>query len=36
MVGRIIVGKAAGPAMLPFDYFKDEPVNEEWEVGRRP
>jgi len=22
MVGRIIVGKAAGPATLPFDYFR--------------
>jgi plastocyanin len=30
MVGRIIVGKAAGPGMLPFDYFKDEPDKDSW------
>jgi len=30
MVGRIIVGKAAGPGTLPFDYFKDEPDKRSW------
>src|SRR5258708_13326306 len=30
MVGRIIVGKPAGPGTLPFDYFKDEPDKRAW------
>ncbi len=30
MVGRIIVGKAAGPGTLPFDYFKNEPDKRAW------
>jgi plastocyanin len=31
MVGRIIVGKPAGPGTLPFDYFKDDPSKRLWQ-----
>jgi plastocyanin len=30
MVGRIIVGRPAGPGTLPFDYFKDDPAKRRW------
>lgn len=30
MVGRIIVGKPAGPGSLPFDYFEGKPGTEDW------
>jgi len=30
MVGRIIVGKPAGPGSLPFDYFKGKPGTASW------
>jgi len=30
MVGRIIVGKPAGPGTLPFDYYRDEPGKRAW------
>ena len=32
MVGRIIVGKPAGPGTLPFDYFQDEPDKRFWRL----
>src|SRR5262245_59099335 len=30
MVGRLVVGKAAGPGALPFDYFKGKPGARTW------
>lgn len=30
MVGRIIVGRPAGPGTLPFDYFKGRPGTTGW------
>jgi plastocyanin len=30
MVGRIVVGRPAGPGTLPFDYFKGRPGTAEW------
>jgi plastocyanin len=30
MVGRIVVGRPAGPGMLPFDYFKGRRDTAEW------
>jgi hypothetical protein len=30
MVGRIVVGEAAGPGALPFDYFRGRPGTAEW------
>jgi len=30
MVGRIVVGRPAGPGALPFDYFKGRPGTEGW------
>jgi plastocyanin len=30
MVGRIIVGRPAGPGTLPFDYFTGRPGTSEW------
>lgn len=30
MVGRIVVGRSAGPGALPFDYFKDDPTKSDW------
>jgi plastocyanin len=30
MVGRIIVGRPAGPGSLPFDYFKGDPAAAGW------
>ncbi len=30
MVGRIVVGKAGGPGVLPFDYFKTTPGTSSW------
>lgn len=30
MVGRIIVGKPAGPGTLPFDYFRGQPGKGSW------
>jgi plastocyanin len=30
MVGRIVVGRPAGPGTLPFDYFKGKPGTETW------
>lgn len=30
MVGRIIVGTAAGPGTRPFDYFRDDPRAKGW------
>jgi hypothetical protein len=30
MVGRIVVGKPAGPGALPFDYFKGTPGTGDW------
>jgi hypothetical protein len=30
MVGRIIVGRPAGPGTLPFDYFDDDPATRDW------
>ncbi len=30
MVGRIVVGKPAGPGSLPFDYFKGKPGTSNW------
>ena len=31
MVGRIIVGRPAGPGTLPFDYFKSDPAKASWQ-----
>jgi plastocyanin len=31
MVGRIIVGKPAGPGALPYDYFNGRPGTAKWE-----
>jgi hypothetical protein len=30
MVGRIIVGKPAGPGTRPFDYWKGKPGTADW------
>ena len=30
MVGRIIVGRPAGPGALPFDYFRGDPAKQHW------
>jgi plastocyanin len=30
MVGRIVVGRPAGPGTLPFDYFRDDPAAQHW------
>jgi plastocyanin len=30
MVGRIVVGKPAGPGTLPFDYFRGRPGTSAW------
>lgn len=30
MVGRIVVGRAAGPGALPFDYFTQDPKAAKW------
>jgi plastocyanin len=30
MVGRIVVGRAAGPGTLPFDYFTGKPGTRDW------
>ena len=30
MVGRLIVGKPAGPGALPFDYFTNDPQKRGW------
>ncbi len=30
MVGRIVVGKPAGPGALPFDYFEGKPYAKDW------
>jgi plastocyanin len=30
MVGRIVVGRPAGPGTLPFDYFRDDPGTQHW------
>ena len=30
MVGRIVVGRPAGPGMLPFDYFRSDPAKALW------
>jgi plastocyanin len=30
MVGRIIVGRPAGPGTLPFDYFEGDPAARDW------
>jgi plastocyanin len=30
MVGRIIVGRPAGPGTLPFDYFRNDPAKRHW------
>lgn len=39
MVGRIIVGRPAGPGTLTFDYFWNDPAKQRWqsvpEVARR-
>ena len=32
MVGRLIVGKPAGPGALPFDYFIDDPQQRGWRL----
>lgn len=31
MVGRIIVGKPAGPGSMPFDYYRGRPGTETWQ-----
>jgi plastocyanin len=31
MVGRIVVGRPAGPGTLPFDYFRGRPGTEGWQ-----
>ena len=31
MVGRIIVGRPAGPGTLPFDYFRADPSKRHWQ-----
>jgi plastocyanin len=31
MVGRIIVGRPAGPGTLPFDYFEGDPAGRDWQ-----
>ncbi len=31
MVGRIVVGRPAGPGTLPFDYFRDDPAKQHWQ-----
>ena len=30
MVGRIVVGRPAGPGSLPFDYFERDPARQHW------
>lgn len=30
MVGRIVVGRPAGPGALPFDYFRGDPATAAW------
>jgi plastocyanin len=30
MVGRIVVGRPAGPGTLPFDYFEGDPAASGW------
>ena len=32
MVGRLIVGKPAGPGALPFDYFAADPAERGWRL----
>ena len=32
MVGRLIVGKPAGPGALPFDYFIADPQQRGWRL----
>jgi hypothetical protein len=36
MVGRLVVGRPAGPGTLPFDYFKGQPGTEAWKPVPRP
>jgi plastocyanin len=36
MVGRLVVGRPAGPGTLPFDYFKGRPGTGAWKPVPRP
>jgi plastocyanin len=32
MVGRIVVGRPGGPGALPFDYFRNQPGTDDWQL----